>query len=187
MNVELTPFDLDDIDRLLSWVDSKELLLSWAGPFFNYPLTQNQCEQYWATSQGEAPTRLIFKAIDRDRDEVIGHIELDGFDWENQSVFISRVLVGAGSHRGKGIGQAIVRQVVAKAFSELGLHRIAVGVMDFNQSAIRCYEKCGFQYEGRYRDIVKFDGRFYSVVTMSLLQDEWQSVEPEVPESYRCN
>ncbi|PCH60630.1 MAG: GNAT family N-acetyltransferase [Gammaproteobacteria bacterium] len=177
MKVELRAFELIDIDRLLSWVDSKELLLNWAGSFFEFPLTRDQCQYYLSTSQGQSSTRLIFKAIETSADEVLGHIELDGLDRENQSAFISRVLVGANAQRGKGIGQLIVRQLVDVAFSELGLHRLAVGVLDFNDVAIRCYEKCGFQYEGRYRDIIKYGGQFHSVVTMSLLRSEWRSLK----------
>ena len=177
MKVELKPFEFSDIDRLLSWVDSKEILLSWAGSFFEFPLSRSQCEHYLLTSQGESPTRLIFKAIDASTNEVLGHIELDGFDWENQSAFISRVLIGANVQRGNGLGQLVVRQLVDTAFSKLDLHRLAVGVLDFNDVAIRCYEKCGFQYEGCYRDIVKYEDKFYSVVTMSLLRTEWQGLK----------
>ncbi|PCH64794.1 MAG: GNAT family N-acetyltransferase [Gammaproteobacteria bacterium] len=177
MHIELLMFKQEDIGRLLSWVDSKELLLSWAGSFFEFPLSQMQCEQYLETSLVEPPSRLIFKAVDSDSGEVVGHIELDGIDLENQSAFISRVLVGANAQRGRGIGQAIVLQLVNAAFTQLALHRIAVGVLDFNDSAIYCYEKCGFKYEGRYRDIVKCGDQYYSVVTMSLLRSEWQSAE----------
>ncbi|MBN4069174.1 GNAT family N-acetyltransferase [Beggiatoa alba] len=183
MNIELKPFELADISRLLAWFDAEcapsrggknELLLSWAGSFFESPLTHSQCEQYWQTAQGDPPSRLIFKAVDNDSGDVVGHIELDGFDAENESAFISRVLVGQDTQRGQGVGRSIVLQLVNMAFSQLALHRLAVGVMDFNATAIRCYEKCGFQYEGRYRDIVKYEDQYYSVVTMSLLRSEWQ-------------
>lgn len=171
--IELLPFERGDINRLLGWVDSRELLLRWAGPFFSYPLTAEQCQHYLATSMAEPPQRLIFKAVSGDSGEVVGHIELDAFDGENQSAFICRVLVGSRRQRGRGLGRSIVNKAVDLAFSSLPLHRLAVGVMDFNQEAIRCYEKCGFQYEGRYRDVVKYEERFYSVVTMSLLREEW--------------
>lgn len=201
MNIELKPFELVDISRLLSWLDfacpsqgnieesslsredqtesrsKNKLLLSWAGSFFEFPLTQKQCEQYWETSQGDSPNRLIFKAVDNDSGKVVGHIELDGFDSENQSAFISRVLVGQDVQRGHGVGQAIVLQLVNMVFSQLELNRLAVGVMDFNHPAIRCYEKCGFIHEGRYRDIVKYEGQYYSVVTMSLLRNEWLQIK----------
>ncbi|NOX27347.1 MAG: GNAT family N-acetyltransferase [Gammaproteobacteria bacterium] len=173
MKIELLPFSPSDMDRLISWVDSDELLLSWAGTFFSSPLTREQCQNYWQTSQGESPARLIFKALNSETGDVVGHIELDGFDYENESAFISRVLVGANAQRGLGIGQAIVLELVDMAFTQLSLHRLAVGVMEFNATAIRCYEKCGFKYEGCYRDIVKYGDGYHSVVTMSLLRDEW--------------
>lgn len=177
MKIELSPFSPEDIDRLISWVDSEELLLRWAGTFFEYPLTPEQCQNYWQTSQGDSSTRLIFKALDKSTGDVVGHIELDGFDYENESAFISRVLVGANTQRGVGIGQSIVLELVDAAFTQLSLHRLAVGVMEFNTSAIRCYEKCGFKYEGCYRDIVKNGDTYHSVVTMSLLRDEWSNTK----------
>ena len=85
--------------------------------------------------------------------------------------------VGANAQRGLGIGQAIVLELVDAAFTQLSLHRLAVGVMEFNATAIRCYEKCGFKYEGCYRDIVKYGDGYHSVVTMSLLRDGWSSIK----------
>ncbi len=172
--IKLATFDPEDIPQLLQWVDTRELLLSWSGGFFRFPLDVAQCQDYWQTAQGNNPQRLIFKAIKINSGQAVGHIELDGFDHENQSAFISRVLVGAKDARGQGIGMSMVNELVALAFTQLKLHRLAVGVLDFNQVAIRCYEKCGFQYEGCYRDLVKAENRYYSVVTMSLLDDEWR-------------
>lgn len=174
MNIALTPFAEDDISRLLTWIDSKDLLLRWAGTFFEYPLSAIQCEQYIASARLSPPARAIFNAVDMDTNKPVGHIELDGFDLENQSAFICRVLVGDPTYRGKGLGREIVKQVVSTAFTHLDLHRLAVGVLEFNTAAIRCYENCGFQHEGRYREIVKYDGKFHNLISMSLLRHEWE-------------
>lgn len=176
MNISLVPFTQDDIEQLLFWIDSNELLLRWAGTFFDHPLSQTQCEQYLQSAQQSPPVRAIFKAVDTDTKKAIGHIELDGFDLENQSAFICRVLVGDSNYRGQGIGREIVRQVVDTAFTHLDLHRLAVSVLEFNTAAIRCYEQCGFQHEGCYREIVKYDGKFHSLICMSLLRHEWQQM-----------
>jgi len=177
MNIVLTPFSKDDIDQLLNWVDSKELLLRWAGTFFQHPLSQSQCEQYLESAQQSPPSRIIFKALNKDTNEPVGHIELDGFDSENQSAFICRVLVGNPTYRGQGIGREMVKQLVNIAFTQLELHRLAVGVLEFNTSAIRCYEQAGFQHEGCYREIVKYDDQFHSLISMSLLRQEWQQMQ----------
>lgn len=177
MNIILTPFAKNDIEHLLAWIDSKELLLRWAGTFFEHPLSRLQCEHYLESAEQTPPVRIIFKAFDLDSNKAVGHIELDGFDLENQSAFICRVLVGNPDYRGKGIGREIVRKIVAQAFTHLDLHRLAVAVLEFNSAAIRCYEQCGFQHEGCYREIVKYDGKFHSLICMSLLRHEWEKMQ----------
>ena len=43
----------------------------------------------------------------------------------------------------------------------------------FNQAGIRAYEKAGFTVEGRRRESVLHDGRWYDDVLMSVLDREW--------------
>jgi len=46
-------------------------------------------------------------------------------------------------------------------------------VYEYNERAIRCYEKCGFQLEGREREGAYRHGRYWDVLRMSILQQEW--------------
>jgi RimJ/RimL family protein N-acetyltransferase len=46
-------------------------------------------------------------------------------------------------------------------------------VAEFNQAGIRAYEKAGLTVEGRRRESVLHDGRWYDDVLMSVLEDEW--------------
>ena len=55
---------------------------------------------------------------------------------------------------------------------EMGLHRIQLGVAPFNPAGIRAYEKAGFVEEGRHRESVLHDGRWYDEVLMSILDHE---------------
>ena len=47
-------------------------------------------------------------------------------------------------HRGRGFGQEVTRLVLDHAFGPLGLERVALRVLDFNERAIACYRRCGF-------------------------------------------
>jgi len=47
-------------------------------------------------------------------------------------------------HRGRGFGQEATRLVLDHAFGPLGLERVELRVLDFNQQAIACYRRCGF-------------------------------------------
>lgn len=60
------------------------------------------------------------------------------------------------------------------AFNDLSLHRVGLGVFDFNESAIRSYEKVGFVKEGLLRDVRKMGDEYWSLWEMSILEDEWR-------------
>ena len=74
---------------------------------------------------------------------------------------------------GRGYGTDAMRIIVDYGFRELGLHRIQLGVAPFNPAGIRAYEKAGFVEEGRLRESVLHDGRWYDEVLMSILDHEW--------------
>ncbi|MGZ4388657.1 MAG: GNAT family N-acetyltransferase [Gaiellaceae bacterium] len=53
-----------------------------------------------------------------------------------------------GARGGRGFATAAVRQAVAFAFGEAGLHRVQAAVMPRNAGSIRVLEKAGFREEG---------------------------------------
>ena len=75
---------------------------------------------------------------------------------------------------GKGIGTEAARAVLGFAFSGLNLHRISVRVLAINERAIRSYQKCGFQIEGRERETAFIDGKWHDDLIMGLLEHELQ-------------
>lgn len=76
-------------------------------------------------------------------------------------------------HVGRGYGTDAVRVLVGYGFREMGLHRIQLVVAPFNPAGIRVYQKVGFVEEGRRRESVLHDGRWYDEVLMSILDREW--------------
>lgn len=73
-----------------------------------------------------------------------------------------------------GIGTEVTRLVLQFGFETLHLHRIDLKVLDYNHRAIRCYEKCGFQREGVLRESACIEGKYYSDLVMSILEDEYR-------------
>ncbi|MBD1936822.1 GNAT family protein [Microcoleus sp. FACHB-68] len=175
IKIELQPFERDDFARLIGWITSADLIQQWAPSTFTYPLDDNQLEKYIQTSQGEKPTKKIFKAVDTHTFAVVGHIELDRIDLQNRSGTVSRVLVGEASLRGQGIGTQMVKKLLQFGFEELKLHRISIGVFDFNIAGVSCYEKVGFVKEGYFRDAYKAGDKYWSYYVMSILESEWKS------------
>ena len=173
VSVHLRPFGRADFDRLLANAVSPEFVYQWAGPLFSYPLNLPQLERYLLTAVGNPPATLLFTALD-ESETPVGHIELTRIDRRNRAASVARVLVFA-EQRGRGVGRAMLTQVLRVGFEELGLHRVELLVFDFNQAALRAYEHAGMVIEGRLRDVRKVGESFWSVYQMSMLEDEWRS------------
>ena len=65
--------------------------------------------------------------------------------------------------------------MIDHAFGTLGLHRIALYVFEFNERAIRAYTRCGFVIEGRSRESIWRDGRWWDELAMSVLESDWRA------------
>lgn len=78
-------------------------------------------------------------------------------------------------HHSQGIGTEVTKLILQFGFETLRLHRIDLKVLDYNHRAIRCYEKCGFQTDGILRESAYIEGKFYSDIIMSILEDDYRN------------
>ncbi len=103
----------------------------------------------------------------------IGLIGLNGIRWVHGDAWVG---IGLGERDcwGKGYGTDAMRILQRYAFEELNLHRLSITVFDYNQRAIRSYEKAGFSVEGRARKYLNREGQRYDMIFMGILRDEWQ-------------
>lgn len=177
MLIKLEKFKTDEIPKLASWIPNKEFLLQWGGPAYSMALLKEQILNDVKTMEEDDPKNLMFSAKWVDNNEVIGHIQLSGIDRINMSARIGRVIVGEKENRNKGIGLQMVKCILEIAFNNLHLHRVDLGVFDFNKSAIACYEKAGFVIEGKFRDSRKINDQYWSLINMSILEDEYRKMK----------
>ena len=135
--IRLEPFTKNEFDLLVSWIDSKELLLTIAGNVLTYPLTREQLQQYL-----DDPKSISFNIVDTGNDKVIGHAEL--IPGNDSTCKIDKLLIGDPSGRGRGTGQQVIQALLDYSFNKLNVHTVELNVFDWNIAGIRCYEKCGF-------------------------------------------
>jgi RimJ/RimL family protein N-acetyltransferase len=147
-------------------------MIQFSGPIFRYPLDYEQLQAYLA-----GPNRLIYKVIDTENNNVIGHAELNNIDFKNESARICRVLIGNPEDRNKGYGKQIIKKLLQIGFDELKLHRIDLGVFEFNTSAIACYKSCGFVIEGLLKESYKIANQFVSGYNMAILAHEYERIK----------
>jgi RimJ/RimL family protein N-acetyltransferase len=173
--IRLEQFTQADFKQLIEWIKDEELLMNWSGSLFSFPLTEESLAWYIEdTNDPLTSDAFVYKAVDNKTNEVVGHISLGGISRKNRSARISRVLVGNSRERGRGVCQGMIKAVLKVGFEQLGLHRIDLGVYDFNKGAIGCYAKAGMVEEGTSRDSLYFNGSYWSLTEMSMLEAEWE-------------
>jgi RimJ/RimL family protein N-acetyltransferase len=174
--IKLRFFERSDFQQLINWIETPNFLLEWGGPNFSFPLTEQQLEDYLKGANTDNSLIMIYSVIDNETGDVVGHISLGNIDRKNKSARVGKVLVGDKNVRGKGIGERLMKEILKVAFDELKLHRVSLGVFDFNAPAISCYEKAGFIKEGLHRDSRKIGDEYWSLWEMSILENEWKEI-----------
>lgn len=175
--IELAYFTQEDFDLLIQWITDEAVLQNWTGSLFSFPLTHKKLEWYIRDANDiQQSDVFIYKAVDTERGATVGHISLGSISKKNRSARISRVLVGNTAERGRGYCTGMIQALLRIGFKDLQLHRISLGVYTTNTSAIRCYERCGFVTEGISRDVLRYGDEYWSLMEMSILEDEWRQM-----------
>ena len=89
---------------------------------------------------------------------------------------LAHVLLGDKKFRGAGYGKELCQLMADYGFKIKNLHRLSASVHLCNIAAVVAYVKGGFIVEGTIRDVLKFDGKWYSLYQMSLLRSDWRSI-----------
>lgn len=112
----------------------------------------------------------------RAKNRLIGSCAFSQLDADNGSALF-HITIGEKDLWGRGYGTEATRLMLDHAFSTMGLHRVSLAVFSFNERAIRSYEKVGFVVEGRAREAIFRDGRFWDEISMSMLASEWRALQ----------
>ena len=107
----------------------------------------------------------------KDDHRAIGWLGLHDASGEDRGATLG-IAIGDHDFRDGGYGSDAMRIACRVAFDVMNLNRVELTVYDWNERAIRVYEKVGFQKEGVLRDKIFKGGRWNNLVLMSLLRGE---------------
>ena len=174
MCIGLRIFKKENITQLIKWIHSEEELMQWAGPAYSFPFTEMQMLEELNIAKKEC-NKLIYSVLEKEGNIIIGHCQVL-IDKKNNSARLGKILIGNPTFRGKGLGQQIIKELLKIGFVDLKLHRIDLGVFDFNTKAIKTYENSGFKKEGLLRDYRKVGDEYWSLINMSILEKEYHEL-----------
>ena len=117
-------------------------------------------------------TAYIFAVKILDSQKIIGVTGFENISWNNGTSLIY-IGLGESENRGQGYGKEALKLTIEFGFEELNFHRIYLTVLEYNEPAIKLYEKLGFKREGVYREFIHRDGKRYDMYLYGLLRPEW--------------
>ena len=167
--VYLRPIEQEDVALLHRWANDPEIR-GLTGEL--RPSTNTGAVEFYQRVQ-KSEDRIWLAVISRETNLVIGETGLLRMfpawrttDWS--------LIIGEKSARGKGYGQEVAKLMLDYAFGHQNFHRVAIGVVGFNTSALSFYERVGFRREGIQRDGYYFEHQYHDFIMMSMLEDEFR-------------
>ena len=147
------------------------------------PMRPDEIERFFA-ARALGPESLAMAIHVRADDRLIGSCAFSQLDPDNGSTLF-HITIGERDAWGHGYGTEATQLMVDHAFGTLALHRIALAVFEFNERAIRSYRRVGFRDEGRAREAIRRDGRWWDELQMSLLESDWRAMRAEAHDDPR--
>jgi diamine N-acetyltransferase len=160
----------EHLSRLAAWFNDPEVRRGLA----HRGIVNEEAETAWyertSAAAGEPrPAEVAFAIHDASDGELVGVCGLEGID---HNFLRAEFGIFLGQRRGTGIGSDATRLVLDWAFTILGLRNVMLESYEYNDQAIRAYERAGFQVIGRRRDAVRALGRRWDTILMDATPDE---------------
>jgi RimJ/RimL family protein N-acetyltransferase len=116
-----------------------------------------------------------FAIRDKESGNIVGTCGFENIQWNNSTATIY-IGIGSTERRNKGIGKEALDLLLKFAFCELNLYKLQLTVIEYNEKAIKLYEKIGFIREGVYREFINRDGKRFDMYLYGFLRSEWKDM-----------
>lgn len=168
--LKLRELGRNDIKTINRWRSDPELICGLGAP---YRFINEEVDASWFDAYMKSRNSCVRCVIfDTDNEEkALGLVTLSNINYINRSAEL-HIMIGEKENQGKGIGTFAVTTMVKYAFEDLNLHRIELGVLETNDRAIGLYKKCGFVQEGFKRKSNYKNGKYVSMIIMSVLKED---------------
>lgn len=158
-----------DLSLYKTWIDDPVVTyymeMGWK------PISDIELKNIYAEASDSNET-VMFVIVDKKTNKPIGVTGLYLIQWICRRAQY-RILIGDPDYWNKGVGAEATRLILKYAFERLNLEVVYLGVNADNIGAVRSYENAGFVHEGKQRKFVYRNGRYYDVLNMSVLREEY--------------
>ncbi len=170
--MRLRAVEPEDAENAFRWMNDREVS---RGLMARYPFSF-ETEREWVKNAVKPLDFGNVRFAIETRDGVhIGICGLHRASAENRHAELG-IMIGEKEYWGRGFGTDTMLTLLRFAFEQMNLHKVTLGVFEFNERGLAMYTKLGFVEEGRFRDDLFQDGRYWDLVRMSILRREYETV-----------
>lgn len=126
----------------------------------------------WIDFHNNNTDEIIYVIYDIAMDRVVGHVGFYNIDRRIRKAEFA-ILIGNDACRGRGYGSLCLNYFIEMGFDNLNLNRIELTLLKENNTAMKLYERFGFVVEGIQKQAQFKNGRYYDVVLMALLRENY--------------
>lgn len=169
----LRKFEFTDANDMLAlWVSKPEIQHLYSEPVYTTITQVNELlEKYISSYKNDNYYRWAI--VDKADGRCIGQIAYYLVDTKNHFAEIEYCV--ATEYQNRGYMTEAVKAVVKFGFEEMELHRIQISAKEINTPSKRVIEKCGFIYEGTFRDFFYYDNSYIDRIYFSLLKSDYDN------------
>lgn len=164
----------EDIAGMLEWMTDSDIRKSFR--FSSDRIDEKNVLQF-IKNAGTTPMEgksIHYAIADEESNEYLGTISLKEVSMSNKNAEYAISL--RRNAQGKGIATQATKEILKLAFGEFALEKVYLNVFSDNTRAIKLYEKCGFIFEGEFRNHLLIEGEFRSLRWYSILRCEYRAI-----------
>ncbi|MEX1253437.1 MAG: GNAT family protein [Dehalococcoidia bacterium] len=169
--VRLRSLEPSDVEREYAWANDLEVTHYLS---MRYPFSRAD-EESWLRGGPPNSFNQVRLGIETKAGLHIGNIGLYTANAEERHAELW-ILIGDKAYWSKGYGADAIVTLLRFAFHDMNLNRVYLYAQEANARAIACYRTCGFVEEGRLRQHRFRHGRYWDVLFMGVLRDEFDAL-----------
>ena len=159
-----------DIELIKNWINNPKVH-DFIRP--RTPVTYEEVKKSYLSLPSEM--KNIHFIIEDENKMPVGVVSLKNLHFVNKRAEL-HIFIGEDSARGKGYGKCGTLKILDFGFNKLNLFKIFLEVYEFNEKAVKLYEKIGFKIEGRLRFHSFKNGEYRHLLIMGILKDEYMKI-----------
>lgn len=159
-----------DVGRMLEWMHDPEVSSCFRTDFTK--MTKKDVENFIENSFTKDDVNFAF--VD-ENDNYLGTISLKHISKVDKNA--EYAIVTHRDAQGTGAAFRATMDILKYAFEELGLHRVYLNVLEDNIRANKFYEKCRFNYEGKFIDHFFLRGKYHNLNWYGITKKQFEYLD----------